>query len=1107
MPKRTDIHKILMIGSGPIVIGQACEFDYSGSQACKALREEGYYTILINSNPATIMTDPEMADKTYIEPLTVDIVTEIIKKEKPDAILPTLGGQTGLNLAFFLMKEGILKKYGVESIGASVDAISRAEDRELFKKAMREIGVGMPKSGIATTVEEGMKIGLNIGFPLILRPAYCLGGSGGSIVYNKEELEESLNKGIEISPVGQVLVEQSVLGWKEIEFEVMRDRVDNVIMITSMENVDPMGVHTGDSIVVAPSQSLTKEEYGQFVNLCKKIIRKVDVTGGGVNIQFAQNPNNGHIVIIEVNPRLSRSSALASKATGFPIARVATKLAIGLTLPEVMNQITGKTTSFFEPTVDYCVFKICRFTFEKFALANRTLNTSMKAVGEAMSIGRNFKEALQKGLRSLEISRFGFGTDGKDKISDEMLLTPNRTCSGSGLKSPSKELAETIREKIRIPNDERLFYIRYGIKMGFSTNEIYELSKIDKWFIDNMKQIVELEEEIRKYRRQKSEDRGQKTEIKMPIELLKKAKENGFSDVQIAYLINSTEKKVRSYRKKHNIKAVYKLLDTCAGEFKAQRPYYYSTYETKDESIPSGKKKVLILGGGPNRIGQGIEFDYCCVHASYALQEENIESIMVNCNPETVSTDYDTSDKLYFEPLTVEDIMNIVDLEKPAGIIVQFGGQTPLNISVPLWKLGVNILGTSPDSIDKAEDRKRFQQMVKKLKIIQPANGTANSLEEAKKAAKKIGYPVIVRPSYVLGGRAMEIVYDDEGLTNFMEKAIEVSPGHPILIDKFLEDAIEVDVDAISDGNTCVIGGIMEHIEEAGVHSGDSAMVLPAYTLSKEILKTIRENTYALAKELNVKGLLNIQYAVKNSTVYILEVNPRASRTIPFVSKVIGVPLANLATKIMLGKTLKELNFTKEKEVNCVAVKESVFPFIRFAGVDAVLGPEMKSTGEVMGIDSSFGIAYLKSQIAAGQHLPKKGNVFISVKNSDKKKIIPIAKKLSQLGFKIFSTSGTAEFLKENKIETEILAKLYESLRPNVIDLIKDGKIDLMINTPAGKATKEDETKIRSHSVLYNVPLITTIAGALASVNGIESLIKNPSLGVKSIQEYHRNTK
>jgi len=1089
MPKRKDINKILIIGSGPIVIGQACEFDYSGSQACKALREEGYFTILVNSNPATIMTDPGMADVTYVEPLTIEVVTEIIRKERPDAILPTLGGQTGLNLAYFLMKEGILEKYGVESLGADVEAISRAEDRELFKKAMQEIGVDVPKSGIATNLEEGMRIGLEIGFPLILRPAYCLGGSGNSTAYNKEELEEFLVKSLEISPVHQVLVEQSVLGWKEIEYEVMRDCVDNVIMITSMENVDAMGVHTGDSIVVAPSQSLTGEEYAQFVNLSKKIIRKVGITGGGANIQFGQNPDNGHIVIIEVNPRLSRSSALASKATGFPIARVATKLAVGLTLPEVLNQITGKTTSFFEPTVDYCVFKICRFTFEKFPQVQRVINTSMKAVGEAMSIGRNFKEALQKGIRSTETGRFGLGSDGKDKITDE------------ALESASEDLIKEVKEKIRIPHDERLFFIRYGLEIGLTVDEIYELSKIDRWFIDNMKQIVELEKEIKRYK-----GKNAKSKIKISPELLKKAKKDGFSDIQIAYLLNSTEKKIRSYRKKCNIKAVYKLVDTCAGEFKAERPYYYSTYETKDESQPSGNRKVLILGGGPNRIGQGIEFDYCCCHASYALKEEGMESIMVNCNPETVSTDYDTSDKLYFEPLTVEDVLNIVDIEKPIGVIVQFGGQTPLNISVPLAKAGVNILGTSPDSIDRAEDRKRFQQMLKKLKLIQPDNGTATSFEGAKKVAHRIGYPVVVRPSYVLGGRAMEIVYDEEGLSNFMKKAVEASPERPILIDKFLEDAIEVDVDAIADGKRCVIGGIMEHIEMAGIHSGDSAMVLPSYTLGEDIIELIKKNTYAMAKELNVKGLLNIQYAVKNNVVYVLEVNPRASRTIPFVSKVIGAPLVKLATKIMLGKTLQELGFTREKEINHVAVKESVFPFIRFPGADAILGPEMKSTGEVMGIDSTFGVAYAKSQIAAGQKLPKKGNVFISVKNQDKRNIVFIAKKLADLGFKIMATFGTADALVKNDIEVETLPKLHEG-RPNIIDLIKDGKVDLIINTPAGKVTKEDEAKIRAQAILYSVPLITTIAGAQASVNGIENLIKRPEISVKSLQEYHKDIK
>ncbi len=1088
MPKRKDIHKILMIGSGPIIIGQACEFDYSGSQACKALREEGYFIILINSNPATIMTDPNMADVTYIEPLTIDAVTEIIKKERPDAILPTLGGQTGLNLAYFLMKEGVLKKYGVESIGADVSAISRAEDRELFKKAMHEIGVGTPKSGIARSIEEGMKIGLGIGFPLILRPAYTMGGSGGAIAYNKEELEIALAKGLDMSPVHQILVEQSVLGWKEIEFEVMRDCVDNVIMITSMENVDPMGVHTGDSIVVAPSQTLTAEEYAQFVNLSKKIIRKIGITGGGANIQFAQNPDNGEIVIIEVNPRLSRSSALASKATGFPIARVATKLAVGLTLPEVLNEITGKTTSFFEPTVDYCVFKICRFAFEKFPGTSRVLNTSMKAVGEAMSIGRNFKEALQKGIRSTEAKRFGFGADGRDKITDEMLTTP------------SQDMIDEIKEKIRTPNDDRLFYIRYALKMGLSNEEIYDLSKIDKWFIDNLRELVEVEEQLKRFR-----NKDKDADIKIPEELLLKAKKFGFSDTQIAFLVNSTENKVRQNRSKAKISPAYKLVDTCGGEFKAKRPYYYSTYETKSETIPSGKKKVLILGGGPNRIGQGIEFDYCCCHASYALREEGYESIMINCNPETVSTDYDTSDKLYFEPLTVEDVLNIVDIEKPIGAIVQFGGQTPLNISGPLHKAGLNILGTSPDSIDIAEDRKRFQQMLKKLKLIQPDNGTATSCDEAKAVAEKIGYPVVVRPSFVLGGRAMEIVYDEKSLSDYMEKAVEASPERPILVDKFLEDAIEVDVDAIADGETCVIGGILEHIEEAGIHSGDSAMVLPTHTLGKDIIETIKKNTYAMAKELKVKGLMNIQYAVKNNVVYILEVNPRASRTVPFVSKAIGVPLANLATKIMLGKSLKELGFTKEKAINFVTVKESVFPFIRFPGVDAILGPEMKSTGEVMGIDATFGSAYAKSQIAAGQKLPKKGNVFISVKNQDKRNIVFVAKKLADLGFKILATSGTADALKSNDIDVQVLPKLHEG-RPNAIDLLKDGKISLIINTPSGRATKEDGIKIRSLATLYNIPLITTVSGAQATVNGIENLIKKPKISVRSLQEYHKKS-
>ncbi len=1085
MPRRRDIKKVLMIGSGPIIIGQACEFDYSGSQACKALREEGYYTILVNSNPATIMTDPNIANVTYIEPLTIEIVTKIIEKERPDAILPTLGGQTGLNLAFFLMKQGVLKKYGVESIGASVSAISCAEDRELFKKAMQEINVDVPNSGIANSVEEGLKIGMSIGFPLILRPAYCLGGSGGAIVYNKEELEKNLHKGIETSPVRQVLVEQSVLGWKEIEFEVMRDCVDNVIMITSMENVDPMGVHTGDSMVVAPAQTLTAEEYANFVNLSKKIIRKVGITGGGANIQFGQNPENGQIVIIEVNPRLSRSSALASKATGFPIARVATKLAVGLTLPEVMNQITGKTTSFFEPTVDYCVFKICRFTFEKFPGAERVLNTSMKAVGEAMSIGRNFREALQKGIRSLEISRFGLGADGRDKISDEELA------------SPEAALVQEIKDKITVPNDERIFYLRYAIKAGLPIDEIYQLSKIDRWFLDNLKVLVEIEDKIKKYRVSSGED-----SVNVPVEILVEAKKSGFSDRQIAFLLNVKEEAVREFRKKNNIKTVYKLVDTCAGEFNTKRPYFYSTQEAQEEGRPSKNKKVVILGGGPNRIGQGIEFDYCCCHAAYALKEEGVESIMVNCNPETVSTDYDTSDRLYFEPLTIEDILNILDLEKPLGVIVQFGGQTPINLAVALRKAGVNILGTSAESIDIAEDRKRFKEMLHKLELLQPDNGTAFTFEEAKEAAKKIGYPVLIRPSYVLGGRGMEIAYDEQALGKFIIEAAKVSGEHPILVDKFLEDAIEVDVDLIGDGSDFVIGGIMEHIEEAGIHSGDSAMVLPTYTLSSEILNKVREATYKMARELSIVGLMNVQYAVKDEKVYVLEVNPRASRTIPFISKVIGVPLAKLATKVILGRKLKDLGFTEEIIPAHVAVKESVFPFNRFPGVDVILGPEMKSTGEVMGIDKDFGRAYIKSQIAAGQNVPRKGNVFISVRDRDKRAVVFIAKKLHDLGFHIYASFGTAAALEKNSIEVKVLPKLNEG-RPNILDLMKDGKIQMVINTPSGRIPRQDEIRIRSHVVMYNIPYTTTISGAQATVNGIEALIKK-ELEVKPLQEYHR---
>jgi carbamoyl-phosphate synthase large subunit len=1087
MPKRTDLKKILIVGSGPIVIGQACEFDYSGSQACKALKEEGYEVVLVNSNPATIMTDPGMADRTYIEPITTEIIEKIIERERPDAILPTLGGQTGLNAAVFLARAGVFKKHDVEVLGASAEAIARAEDRNLFKKAMLEIGISVPASGIAFSIEEGMEIGLKIGFPLILRPAFTLGGSGGSTAYNKEELQDCLARGIEYSPVGQVLVEQSVLGWKEIEFEVMRDCADNVIIITSMENIDPMGVHTGDSAVVAPAQTLTAREYANLTSLCRKIIRKIDVTGGGVNIQFAVNPDNGEIVIIEVNPRLSRSSALASKATGFPIARVATKLAVGYCLDEVKNDITGKTSALYEPTVDYCVFKVARFTFEKFPMADPTLNTSMKAVGEAMSIGRNFKEAFQKGLRSLEAGRFGFGADGKD-------ITIN-----------ASDRYEKITEKLRVPNAERFFYIRYAFQAGISIDEIYDLTKIDRWFLYNMKEIFDLEKELETYSFKGKKKDFIPWERAFPAGLMRKAKEYGFSDVQLATILDLEEGAIRQMRKMLAINPVFKLVDTCAGEFPAEKPYYYSSYEYTEESIRTPKPKVIILGGGPNRIGQGIEFDYCCVHASMALRELGYESIMINSNPETVSTDYDTSDKLYFEPLTIEDVLNIVSLEKPVGVIVQFGGQTPLNLAVPLEKVGVPIWGTAPDSIDRAEDRKRFQVLLKNLNLIQPENGTARSYDEAKKVANKIGYPVIVRPSYVLGGRAMEIVYDDEALEAFMMKAVMVSPKHPILIDKFLEDAIEIDVDAISDGETTVIGGIMEHIEEAGIHSGDSASVIPPHTIDGKLIDAITANTYALAKELNVRGLMNIQYAIRNDVVYVLEVNPRASRTVPFVSKAMGVPLANLATKVMAGKTLKELNFTKEVQVKHVAVKESVFPFARFPGVDAILGPEMKSTGEVMGIDASFGKAFAKSQIAAGTNLPKSGKVFISVTNKDKRHIIFLAKELEHLGFSIVATAGTGAVLKNNDIAVTILPKLSEG-RPNIIDLIKNKEIVLLVNTSSGKKPKGDTIYIRSSAVQHSVPLFTTISGTQAVINAIKTIKKEES-AVRTIQEFHEDIK
>jgi carbamoyl-phosphate synthase large subunit len=1078
MPKRTDIKKVLIIGSGPIVIGQACEFDYSGSQACKALREEGYRIVLVNSNPATIMTDPRMADRTYIEPITAEVIEKIIAKERPDAILPTVGGQTGLNMAVFLARAGVYRKYGVEVLGASAEAIARAEDRDLFKKAMVEIGLEVPESGIATSVEGGMAIGERIGLPLILRPAFTLGGAGGSTAYNFEELKAGLVRGLTTSPIGQVLVEQSVLGWKEIEFEVLRDCADNVIMITSMENVDPMGVHTGDSMVVAPSQTLTAKEYAHYVNLSKRIIRKIGISGGGANIQFGGNPANDEIVIIEVNPRLSRSSALASKATGFPIARVATKLAIGMTLDEVRNDVTGKTYAFFEPTVDYCVFKIARFTFKKFRQADPTINTSMKSVGEAMSIGRTFKEALQKGIRSLEISRYGLGFDGKDHL----------------LPEPKDDVE--LEHKLVVPNDARHFYIKYALEKGWSTEKVADLTKIDRWFIENIREIIETAGKVACYK-------GKARLKKMPTELLREAKRAGFSDVQIGFLTGAGELAVYAEREARGLRPAYKLVDTCAGEFSADRPYYYSTYERVDENRVTDRKKILILGGGPNRIGQGIEFDYCCCHASYAVKELGYEAIIVNSNPETVSTDYDTSDKLYFEPLTREDVLAIIQAEKPEGVIVQLGGQTPLNLAVPLEQAGVRILGTSPDSIDRAEDRERFKQLLDQSGLVQPPNGTATSLEGAKAIAAEIGYPIVIRPSYVLGGTAMEIVYDEGDLARFMAEAKIASDTfgeHPILIDKFIDNAIEVDVDAIADGKICVIGGIMEHIEPAGVHSGDAAMVLPPTTLTDQIIAKLVEYTKALAMALEVKGLMNVQYAVRGDTIYVFEVNPRASRTIPFVSKSIGVPLANIATKVMLGRTLEELGFTKEVEPDHVAVKQSVFPFVRFPGVDAVLGPEMKSTGEVMGIDSSFGVACAKSLQGAGQVLPMEGTVFISVRNADKREIIFIAKKLEDLGFGLVATEGTAAALARHDVKVRRLQRVSVG-RPNVLDLMKNKEIRLIINTVSGKNPRKDEITIRTQAIANSIPLISTVSAAAAFVNGIEAL-KKRGLTVKSLQEY-----
>jgi len=1095
MPKRTDIKRILIIGSGPIVISQACEFDYSGTQACKALKEEGFEVVLVNSNPATIMTDPEIADRTYIEPITPEILEKIIARERPDALLPTLGGQTGLNVSVALYESGVLQQYGVQMIGAKYEAIKKGEDRNLFKESMKKIGLDLPKSGLAYSLEEAFEVAKEIGFPLIVRPSFTLGGTGGGVAYNIEEFKEVAARGLEWSMIGEILIEESVLGWKEFELEVMRDLNDNVVIICSIENLDPMGIHTGDSITVAPAQTLTDKEYQRMRDAAIRAIREIGVETGGSNIQFAIRPEDGRMVIIEMNPRVSRSSALASKATGFPIAKMAAKLAVGYTLDEIPNDITKKTPASFEPTIDYCVVKIPRFTFEKFPGADPTLTISMKSVGETMAIGRTFKEALQKGLRSLEIGRYGLGSDGRDELPFPAEL--------SGDTAP---YLDEVRKKLITPNAERIFYIRHALLLGMKVEEIQELTRIDPWFLYNISEITDLEKEIRSFGAKVRDLELWKIQIphqlRLPEPLLRKAKEFGFSDLQLAYLLGVDETTLRKMRKEKGIDPTYKLVDTCGAEFEAYTPYYYSTYETEDEAKSSTKKKVMILGGGPNRIGQGIEFDYCCVHASFALKELERETIMVNSNPETVSTDYDTSDKLYFEPLTLEDVLHIIDLENPEGVIVQFGGQTPLNLAVPLERAGAKIIGTTPDNIDRAEDRERFKALLKKLGLIQPPNGTANSIEEALRIASDITYPVVVRPSYVLGGRAMEIIYDEESLRGFIQQAVEASPEHPILIDKFLEDAIEIDVDAVSDGESCVIAGIMEHIEEAGIHSGDSACVTPPYSLSDELIEKLKQNTYALAKELQVVGLMNIQYAIKNDIVFVLEVNPRASRTIPFISKATGIPWAKVAAKVMVGKRLWELGLQGEVEIHHIAVKESVFPFNRFYGVDTVLGPEMKSTGEVMGIDTDFGLAFAKSQIAAGVRMPLKGRVFISVMNKDKRSIVFVAKKLLDLGFEIVATKGTAKVLANNGIPVQTVFKVGEG-RPDIVDRIKNGEIDLIINTPSGKKPKADEVAIRSQSVAHNIPCITTLSGASAVVNGIESLLKR-GMSVLSVQEFHQ---
>jgi carbamoyl-phosphate synthase large subunit len=1074
MPRRTDLKRVLIIGSGPIVIGQACEFDYSGSQACKALRAEGLEVILVNSNPATIMTDPELADRTYVEPLTPEVLAAIIERERPDAILPTVGGQTALNLTVDLAKAGTLEKFGVQLIGASIQAINVAEDRQLFKDAMREIGLDVPQSGLARSSAEAIELAKTLGFPLVIRPSFTLGGVGGGIAYNIEEFRELAERGLELSPVHEVLIEESVIGWKEFELEVMRDVADNFVVVCSIENIDPMGVHTGDSITVAPILTLSDKEYQRMRDAARRIISKVGVETGGSNIQFAVNPANGRMVVIEMNPRVSRSSALASKATGFPIAKIAAKLALGYHLDEIPNDITRLTPASFEPAIDYVVVKIPRWNFEKFPQADRTLTTQMKSVGEVMAIGRTFKEAFMKGVRSLELGRSG------------LLFAPSNM---------DDEDDAGLRKRLAVPTDRRMWDLFRALDRGFSLETVHELTNIDMWFLRQFSEIAAL--------RRDAAARGLDGLDDAAMRRLKRA---GFGDQEVALATGVKEEAVRERCRTQGLKPIYKRVDTCAAEFESFTPYMYSSYEATCESNPNARDKVVILGSGPNRIGQGIEFDYCCCHASFALKEEGRETIMINCNPETVSTDYDTADRLYFQPLTFEDVMSVIETERSAGgevsCLVQFGGQTPLKLALALQQAGVAILGTSPDSIDLAEDRKRFAKLLEELEITQPASGTATSRREARDVATSIGFPVVVRPSYVLGGRAMAIVYDAGTLDRYMTHAVDASPEHPILVDKFLEDAFEFDVDAIADATgAVVIGGIMEHIEEAGIHSGDSSCVVPPFICPERHLQTIRSYTRRIASALKVVGLMNVQYAIKDDVVYVLEVNPRASRTVPYLSKAAGVSLAKIAARVMAGRTLAELGFTSDLQVAGVFVKSPVFPFVRFPGVDTILGPEMKSTGEVMGGSSSFGAAFAKAQLAVGQRLPERGTAFVSVNNNDKAKLIPIARDLVELGFRLIATRGTAAYLRAHGLDVEVIFKVNEG-RPNVADEIVNRKVDLVVNTPLGRESFFDDRAVRRAAMMHQVPCITTLTGAQAAVSAIRAL-RQQGLAVHALQDYY----